>query len=61
MKNFITPSSINKKRLNDTFLILGKYQIAGWLNDYTPQSIKDKFITPQGENIENLSYEEKFR
>jgi ubiquinone biosynthesis protein len=61
MKNFITPSSINKKRLNDTFLILGKYQIAGWLNDYTPQSIKDKFTTAQGVNIEDLSYEEKFR
>ena len=61
MKNFITPSSINRKRLNETLLILGKYQIAGWFKDYTPQSVKDKFVTSQGEKIENLSYEEKFR
>ena len=61
MKNFITPTSINKKRLNETLMILGKYGLTDWFRDYTPQSIKDKFITAQGENIENFSYEEKFR
>jgi ubiquinone biosynthesis protein len=61
MKNFITPSSINKKRFNETLIILGRYQIAGWLSDYTPQSIKNKFVTAQGEKIETLSFEEKFR